>query len=147
MVYQFRFDRVLTVKEREQKEEEDRYRESIESFEAIAQKLYHLLKQKEMMEQNQADQIKTGIPVQSLRHGQHFLTNIEKSIAHQQKLVIEARTNMQWHEQKLMDRNIEVKKYEKIKEKDYKKHLIQVNDLDHRRMDELSMMQYMKSRK
>ncbi len=72
MAYQYRFERVLTVREREQKEAEDRYRDSVDSFEKMAQKLYELLKKKELMEDSQADQMKTGIPVQLLRHGQQF---------------------------------------------------------------------------
>ncbi|MEW9501304.1 flagellar export protein FliJ [Jeotgalibacillus marinus] len=146
MAYQFRFDRVLTVKEREKKEAEDRYRESIESFEGLAQKLYQLLKKKELMEDAQAVNIQSGIAVMSLRHGQQFLLNIEKSISYQQKLVMEARTTMQWHEQRLMDRNIEVRKYEKIKEKDHHFHLAHQNELDSQQMNELSMTQFMNRR-
>lgn len=146
LAYQFRFDRVLTVKEREKKEAEDRYRESIESFEGIAQKLYQLLKKKELMESSQAEHIQTGIAVQTLRHGQQFLINIEKSIEYQQKLVMEARNSMHWHEQRLLDRNIEVRKYEKIKEKDRVHFISEQNERDNQQMNELSMTQFMNRR-
>ncbi|KIL47718.1 flagellar export protein FliJ [Jeotgalibacillus campisalis] len=146
MAYQFRFDRVLTVREREKKEAEDRYRESIESFEGIAQKLYLLLKKKERMIEDQTVSIQNGIAVQSLRHGQAFLTNIEKSISYQQKLVMEARSTMQWHEQRVTDRNIEVRKYEKIKDKDKLLFTAKQRELDSQLMNELSMIQFMKQR-
>ncbi|TFE02759.1 flagellar export protein FliJ [Jeotgalibacillus salarius] len=147
MTYQYRFERVLTVREREQKEAEDRYKTSVDSFEKMAQKLYELLKKKELMEGSQADQIKTGIPVQSLRHGQQFLTNIEKSISYQQKLVMDARTNMQRHEHRLMERNIEVRKYEKIREHDKKRFLAEQEQADRDQMNELSIAQFINRRK
>ncbi|MDG5470290.1 flagellar export protein FliJ [Jeotgalibacillus sp. ET6] len=146
MVHQFRFDRVLTVREREKKEAEDRYRESVESFEGVAQQLYLLLKKKERMIEDQTSKIQNGIAVQSLRHGQQFLTNIEKSIRYQQKLVVEARSTMQWHEQRVADRNIEVRKYEKIKDKDRQLFMAKQSELDNQLMNELSMIQFMKQR-
>ncbi|TFE03497.1 flagellar export protein FliJ [Jeotgalibacillus sp. R-1-5s-1] len=146
MAYQYRFERVLTVKEREQKEAEDRYRDAVASFEKIAQKLYDLLRKKELMEAAQADEMKSGISVISLRHGQHFLSNIEKSISYQQKLVIEARSNMQRHEHRLMERNIEVRKYEKIKERDLKQHIQLAESAEREQMNELSIVQFMNRR-
>ncbi|MFB1081110.1 flagellar export protein FliJ [Jeotgalibacillus sp. JSM ZJ347] len=146
MAYQYRFERVLTVREREQKEAEDRYRDSVNSFEKMAQKLYELLKKKELMEDSQADQMKSGIPVQLLRHGQQFLTNIEKSISYQQKLVMDARTNMQRHEHRLMERNIEVRKYEKIREHDKKRYIAEQEQADREQMNELSIAQFMNRR-
>ncbi|WP_404409164.1 flagellar export protein FliJ [Jeotgalibacillus malaysiensis] len=146
MAYQYRFDRVLTVREREQKEAEDRYRDSVNSFEKMAQKLYELLKKKELMEDSQADQMKTGIPVQLLRHGQQFLTNIEQSISYQQKLVMDARSNMQRHEHRLMERNIEVRKYEKIREHDKKRYVAEQEQADREQMNELSIAQFMNRR-
>ncbi|WP_227395536.1 flagellar export protein FliJ [Jeotgalibacillus aurantiacus] len=146
MAYQYRFERVLTVKEREQKEAEDRYRDAVASFEKIAQKLYDLLRKKELMEAAQADEMKSGISVISLRHGQHFLSNIEKSISYQQKLVIEARSNMQRHEHRLMERNIEVRKYEKIKERDLKQYIQLAESAEREQMNELSIVQFMNRR-
>ncbi|MDZ5711721.1 flagellar export protein FliJ [Jeotgalibacillus haloalkalitolerans] len=146
MAYQYRFERVLTVKEREQKEAEDRYRDAVDSFEKMAQKLYELLKKKELMEDSQANQMQTGIPVQLLRHGQQFLTNIEKSISYQQKLVMDARSNMQRHEHRLMERNIEVRKYEKIREHDKKRYVAEQEQADREQMNELSIAQFMNRR-
>ncbi|PPA72056.1 flagellar export protein FliJ [Jeotgalibacillus proteolyticus] len=146
MQQQFRFERVLTVREREEKEAEEHFKDSIESFEQTARKLYHLLKKKETMEESQSAYIQNGVAVQTLRHSQQFLVNIEKSIAYQQKLVMEARSAMQWHEQKLKERQIEVKKYKKIKEKDQVKYLDLQKKLDGKIMDELSVIQFMSKR-
>ena len=44
---------------------------------------------------------------------------MEKTIEDVQQKVIQARSKMNWHEQKLLEKNLEVRKFEKMKEKDF----------------------------
>lgn len=49
-----------------------------------------------------------------------------------------ARNRMNWHQQKLQEKNIEVKKYEKLKDKDYSRFLMKLKLQEEKQADEIS---------
>ena len=57
--------------------------------------------------------------------------------------MIQARNRMNWYEEKLVDMNMEVKKYEKIKEKDSSVFLQKLKEDENKQLDEVSVVQYM----
>jgi flagellar protein FliJ len=146
MAYQFKFEKILSLKEREKEEVRESYRDAVEKFENIAQKLYNLLKKKEDLETFQTEKLVSGLSVQDIRHNQHFIDNIEKTIDYYQGLVIQARNRMSWHEQKLSEMNVEVRKYEKIKENDYNRYKQVLNASENKVLDELAVMQFANKR-
>ncbi|WP_079508429.1 flagellar export protein FliJ [Mesobacillus jeotgali] len=143
MRYQYKFDKILSLKSREMDEAQVVYQDSVKKFEDAAERLYHLLKKKEDLESFQSDRLLGGLPVQEIRHHQQFIGNLEKSIAHYQKIVMNARNIMNFQQIQLMEKNIEVKKYEKIKEKDHLQFLANEKYAESRLMDEVSIQQYM----
>ncbi|MGR3763861.1 flagellar export protein FliJ [Rossellomorea sp. NS-SX7] len=143
MSYQYRFERILTLKEKEKDEVNEQYKGAIAKFEKVAEKLYEFLKKKEELELHQADKLQAGLSVQDIRHHQQFITNLEKTIAYYQDLVIQARNRMNWYEEKLVDMNVEVKKYEKIREKDFGLFLRNMKENENKQLDEVSVVQYL----
>ncbi|MBM7659362.1 flagellar FliJ protein [Bacillus mesophilus] len=143
MSFSYKFQKILSIKETEKERAQELYQQCVRKFEEVAEKLYHSLKQKEELEANQLRKISTGLNVQELRHHQQFITNLEKTILHYQNLVFNARQKMTEQEQQLLEKNIEVKKYEKIKEKQYSHYKELVNADDNRLMDEISIQQFM----
>ncbi|PFG06716.1 flagellar export protein FliJ [Bacillus sp. es.034] len=144
MSYQYKFQRILTLKEKEKDEVQEMYRGSIEKFETVAGKLYECLKKKETLELHQESKLQGGLSVQDIRHHQQFITNLEKTITYYQDLVIQARNRMNWYEEKLVDMNVEVKKYEKMKEKDLERFLQNIQSMESKQLDEVSVVQYLK---
>ncbi|WP_282137996.1 flagellar export protein FliJ [Rossellomorea aquimaris] len=144
MSYQYRFQRILTLKEKEKDEVQEMYRGSIEKFEKVAEKLYEFLKKKETLEQHQETKLQNGLSVQHIRHHQQFIANLERTISYYQDLVIQARNRMNWCEEKLVDMNVEVKKYEKMKENDLHRFLQTNQQAENKQLDEVSVVQYMK---
>jgi flagellar FliJ protein len=63
---------------------------------------------------------------------------LQKEIDYYQQAVVRARQQMQYEEQRLTDKNIEVKKYEKLKSREYDKYLDLLNYEDAKVMDEIS---------
>ncbi|WP_456275497.1 flagellar export protein FliJ [Bacillus sp. AK128] len=143
MSFSYKFQKILSIKETEKQRAQELYQLSVKKFEEVAEKLYHSLKQKEELETNQLEQISIGLNVQELRHHQQFISNLEKTINHYQNLVLNARQKMTEQEQVLLEKNIEVKKYEKIKEKQYSQFLEAITADDNRLMDEISIQQFM----
>lgn len=142
MKYQYKFGRVLAIKEREKDEALSLYQESVKKFEEVAQKLYELLKKKEDLEAYQATGLQSGLSILEIRHQQQFIGNLEKTIQHYQKMVINARNRMNLRQEKLMEKNIEVKKYEKIREKDFAHFLEELKANESKQMDDISIQQF-----
>lgn len=143
MRYEFKFNKILAVKEREKDEAVNVYQDSVRKFEEVAEKLYELLKRKEDLEEYQSERLHGGLSIQEIRHHQQFIGNIEKMIEHYQKMVVNARNRMLLFQEKLLEKNIEVKKYEKIREKDYLQFTEDVKIIEGKQMDDISIQMYM----
>lgn len=143
MTYQFRFQKILDIKENEKEKSLAEYNQSVADFENVANKLYDSMKQKEVLEENTISKLNQGMSVQEIRHYQQFVTNLEKTISHYQKLVQLSRKRMTEKQMKLMQHNIEVKKYEKLKEKQKISYTATMNQLENKHMDDLSIQSYM----
>ncbi|MCA1030072.1 flagellar biosynthesis chaperone FliJ [Bacillus timonensis] len=144
MSYQPKFTKLLTIRENEKNQVLADYNEAVKEFELVAEKLYSSLKKKEDLEDVQKSKLSHGLSINDIRHHQKFITSLEKTIMHHQKLVIQARNKMYMLQEKLIEKNIEVKKYEKMNERDLNafKQLVQANEANV--MNEVSIQQYMK---
>ena len=100
MGFQYKFEKILHVKEKEKDQALINYQESIQKFENAAQQLFDLLKKKELFEENQRNALVDGLTISEIRQNQLFIQNLEKSIEHIQMLVMNARNHMNWCEEK-----------------------------------------------
>lgn len=142
MGYEYKFAKVLKVKENEKEQMLAVYYEAVSNFETVAKKLYELMKKKEDLEQYQSERLNKGLSIQDIQHYQQFIDNLERSIDHYQLLVINARNQMEYYQARLVEKNVEVKKYEKIKERDYARYLEEEKHAENRQMDEVSIQQF-----
>ena len=143
MSYRFKFEKILQLKEREQEEIQSEYHHAKRHFEQVAEKLYELLKKKEDLLAYQEKQLASGFPIYEIQHYQQFISNLEKTIDYWQKQVMIARNRLSWFENQLIEKNVEVKKYEKIKEREWEKHKKFLMQMENKEMDELSVIQFM----
>lgn len=143
MQYQFKFEKILSIKEREKDEAFDIYNQAVKRFEKAAEKLYELLKKKEDLEAYQSSRLVNGLEVQEIRHHQHFIHQLEKTIEHYQQIVMNARNHMNFQQERLLEKNVEVKKYEKIKQKDMTNYAESVRQQEGRQMDDISIQHFM----
>ncbi len=144
MQYIYRFENILNVREQEKNETEIAYKESVRSFEEIATRLYELLKKKEDLIAFQQERLVTGSSIDEISHYARFLDSMEKTIDDVQKKVVQARTKMNWHEQKLLEKNLEVRKFEKMRERDFEVYKEEQNRLETVLLDEISSLTYNK---
>jgi flagellar protein FliJ len=143
MSYKFRFEKILFIKESEKDKALGEYNEAVKRFEEVAEQLYSFLKQKEDYEEMHKSKLESGLSIQEIRHFQQFITNLERTIQHYQQLVMQARQQMQEKQMKLAELNIEVKKYEKMKEKYFQAFLQAIQINENKLMDEISLQQFM----
>ena len=142
--YVYRFEKVLTIREQEKNETEMAYKESVRSFEEVATKLYDLLKKKEDLIAFQQDRLTVGSSIDEIHHYARFIDSLEKTIADVQQKVIQARAKMNWHEDKLLEKNLEVRKFEKMREKDFKLYQQEQDRIESLFLDEISLLTYNK---
>lgn len=142
--YVYRFEKVLTIREQEKNETEMAYKESVRSFEEIATKLYDLLKKKEDLIAFQQERLMVGSSIDEIHHYSRFIDSLEKTITDVQQKVIQARAKMNWHEEKLLEKNLEVRKFEKMREKDFKHFQQEQDRIESLFLDEISLQTYNK---
>jgi len=140
--YHYRFENVLVVRDQEKSEMELAFKESVRNFEDVATKLYDMLKKKEDVLATQHERMTTGFSVNEIHHFSRFISGLEKSIADMQQKVVQARSKMNWHEEKLVEKTLEVRKYEKMKEKDLTAFKTEQDRIEMNQLDELSSLKY-----
>lgn len=143
MGYQYKFEKILHVKEKEKGDALATYHTSVQKFEEAGEKLYELLKKKEDLEGYQSSRLSGGLAIQEIRHHQQFISNLQNSIEYYQKMVINARNRMNHEQEKLIKTNVEVQKYTKMKEKDFLHYLDGIKFQEAKQMDDVSIQQYM----
>ena len=143
-IYTYRFEKILVVKDQEKTESELAFKESVQVFEEIATKLYDLLKKKEDLISYQQERLKVGSSIDEINHYSKFIDSMEKTIEDVQQKVVQARAKMNWHEQKLLEKNLEVRKYEKMRENDFEHFKEEQLRVEAILLDELSTIAYYK---
>lgn len=143
MAYSFKFQKLLELKENEKDQSFAEYQHSVSEFEKVAEKLYESMNKKETLEKNKEVKLQSGMSVQEMRHYQQFVTNLENTIHHYQKLVIMKRNEMNEKQHDLTEKNIELKKFEKMKEKQLEMFLIRNKANEMKEMDDISISQFM----
>ncbi|PIC87623.1 flagellar export protein FliJ [Sporosarcina sp. P20a] len=138
----YRFDKVLNLREQERDETEMAYKEAIEEFEKIATQLYDQMKKKENILEEQQQRMTTGFSIDDLHSYSRFINTLDLTIDHIQQEVMKSRTKMNWYESQLLDKNIEVKKFEKMKEIGKEQYDAEMEHVETNRIDELSTMKF-----
>lgn len=140
--YEYRFTSVMAIKEQEKSEAEMAYKESVSVFEKVATALYDALKKKEDLLDFQQQKMESGLSIIEMHNYANFIVSLEKQIAELQNKVIQARSKKDWFENKLLEVSLEYKKYEKMKERDYKAFLAEENRLEMIQLDEISQISF-----
>ena len=144
MKYNYRFEKILVVKDQEKTESELAFKESVQVFEEIATKLYDLLKKKEDLIEYQQERLKIGSSIDEINHYSKFIDSMEKTIEDAQQKVMQARAKMNWYEEKLLEKSLEVRKYEKMRERDHERFIEDQLHIEAIQLDELSTIAYYK---
>jgi len=143
MAYEFRLSKIMAIKSNEKDELLSQYNQSLQLFETAGEKLYEKLKEKETLIEQHTGKMKQGLSILEITSFQQFLTSAERVIERLQQEVMFARQQMNLKKLKLEEKNIEVKKYEKLKKRDYDSYITAEKQLEAKQMDELSLQQYM----
>ncbi|MFB4162667.1 flagellar export protein FliJ [Alteribacillus sp. JSM 102045] len=142
MAFQYSFQKILEIKEREKEEKEQEYQQSVEQFESMATALYELLKQKEQMEAVYQERMNKGILVKELQMNEKLVFQLQQEIQQVKYKTDQARDVMYQKEKEMQQASIEWKKYKKVKEwkKEEYEHLVKKEE--EKQMDEISKRRF-----
>ncbi|AGT31538.1 flagellar biosynthesis chaperone [Geobacillus genomosp. 3] len=138
----FRLQKVLTMKEKEKEKALGEYEEAVRRFEQAAEALYNLLKEKEKCDAARDEQLRAGLSVGAVRHMLQYIGNLQRTIDHYQLIVMQAREQMQHRQQRLIELNIEVKKYEKMQERVRRWIEQREKEVENRLLDEIAVQRF-----
>lgn len=144
MAFQYRFERILKVNESEKKQLEQIYQELFRLLEAQGQKLIDLMKKKETLVNQLEGQKKKKISVMGVRDHLQTLEYIGSQIIAEQEKYETIRERLEKFKAVLMDKSIEVKKYEKLRELHFDHYLSEMKRNEERQMDETALHQVYK---
>ncbi|WP_141431176.1 flagellar export protein FliJ [Bacillus sp. 03113] len=142
MNYHYKFEKVLTIRQKEKDEALTFYQQAVQKFEDAAHKLYELIKKKEIFEEQQFLDLQKGLQIQEIKSNQLFINNLEKIIHHYQTVVSNTRNQMNYYYEILLEKNVEVKKYEKYKERDQLRYEEELKVLENKQMDDVSIQYF-----
>lgn len=145
MSFHFSMEKVLSVKQKEKETIEQELGEAVQAFESIAEEIYSLLKRKEDIENLSNHQYQQKMIVNDLQNTQRFLLSMTNKIKELQPVLQRARERMQIIQQELLQQTIEVKKYEKLKEKQFTDYKLELSTYENKQNDEFSVLRFAKS--
>ncbi|HEX6922454.1 MAG TPA: flagellar export protein FliJ [Bacillales bacterium] len=143
MAFQFTLEKVLTVKENEKNVVEVEYRDAYRDFEKIANVLYEFLKQKELIEQRQSEEMAKGASIEYVKRLQTNMELLQQRIDQYQQFYQDARLNAEKKKELLMERSIDVKRYEKLRDIQYDEFLKGMKAEERSTLDEISTIRHM----
>ena len=144
MAFDYALQKVLEYKEFEKSEAQGEYQNAIDDFEEIATELYQLLKQKEELLKSYDEKLQHGIPIATIQHIQETLQFLQQRIARLQTATQRARAQMNDKQKVLTVFAVDVKKYEKLKEKKRDIYKEKIKMEENKFLDEISVQQFMK---
>ncbi|WP_257350056.1 flagellar export protein FliJ [Pseudalkalibacillus decolorationis] len=142
MTFQFRMEQILEFKHNQKEIVLKEFTEHQGKFQELGMKLYELLKKKETCQQEQSERIYIGEQVRNIQHYGIYIDYLDKEATTIQQHLQIARENMEDAKNRLLEKTIDVKKYEKLKEKQYYRYQEHIKHREAQLMDELVVIRY-----
>jgi flagellar FliJ protein len=142
MSFQFRMEKILDVRVREKQTLQGHYQKAVETFEETATMLYEMLRKKEELEEKQSTYLTQGGNMEAIHQFQRYAAILSQQIDTYQKKVLSDRSKMESAQQELMDKSVDVKKYERLKSRQYEVYKSTLNEVELKTNDELSIFRY-----
>ncbi|MCF6410568.1 flagellar export protein FliJ [Pseudalkalibacillus salsuginis] len=142
MAYQFRMEQVLEYKQQVKDRTQKEYIEKQGRFEEIGYELYEALKKKETLQAQQSQRMMDGDKVITLQHYNQYIDQLDFQVESLQQRLKHARENMQTAHERLLSETIDVKKYEKLKERQFSRYQYDSKIEEMKATDELAVLRY-----
>ena len=144
MAFQFRFDRLLKINESEKKQLEQIYSEWYDRLQKQGEKLVDLMERKTRLEADLERKKGDKITVSRIRELNRVLAAVGHQIAEEKLKYEQLRERLEAYRQALIEKSVEVKKFEKLKEWHWERYRAMQKRAELRFMDETAVQQHLK---
>jgi flagellar FliJ protein len=142
MDFRFSLQQVLDVKENQKNEVEVEYNEAYRSFEMIAEKLYFVLQRQETIVEQNNQKLEGGTSIFDIQSFQKSVTALQNKIDEYQEMFQQARRVVEEKKDHLLDKSIDVKKYEKLKDIQFEQFRKKHKHAEMKMFDEVSTVRF-----
>lgn len=142
MTFQFRMDQVLDFKQHEQELTQKEFNDHQTQFEEIGYELYGILKKKELLQAEQNQRIQTGEQIKSIQQINIYIDQLDQRLKVLQVKLNNARETMNNTHERLITQTIDVKKYEKLKEKQFNRYQQHLYQEEMKHTDEIAVLRH-----
>jgi flagellar FliJ protein len=142
MNFHFSLEKVLKVKENEKNTLETEYRQAYQNYEKIAGALYEFLKQKEELEKRRLEGMTKGAVIGDVRRLQAEMEHLQQKIDEYERLYRHARQHAELKKEHLLERSVDVKRYEKLRDFQYSEFVKKAKAKEMSKLDEMSTMRH-----
>jgi flagellar protein FliJ len=136
------FNKLIDAKQREKQTILDYYNELKERFEEVGNTLFSLLNKEEQAKKNMNKLIEKG-NVSEIQKQTQFIQQLVPQIKQQETLYQQIKDQLHIEELKLVNKNVEMKKFEKVKGKKIELFNQSIKEKESKEMDEISINQFM----
>ncbi|WP_053219667.1 flagellar export protein FliJ [Virgibacillus senegalensis] len=139
-------EKLLDLRDREKQTAQKDYQLSVERFEDVASQMYFLLKKKEDAEAAYRQEVSASVSISVLSSHSDYIAKLKAKIESLQTAVGNARKEMEAKQDTLSAAYIETKKFERMIERNKEKQHAVLKAEESKQMDEISTVQFNKSR-
>lgn len=136
------FNKLIDAKQREKQTILDYYNELKERFEEVGNTLFSLLNKEEQAKKYMNKLIEKG-NVSEIQKQTQFIQHLVPQIKQQETLYQQIKDQLHIEELKLVNKNVEMKKFEKVKGKKIELFNQSIKEKESKEMDEISINQFM----
>lgn len=138
MAFDYRFERVMKLAESEKQNLEVQYKKLFDDFENLARILINMVEEKQRVQTELQEQMSQTITIDQMKMGYSDVDKIDFLISETNKHYLKAKVRLEAFQTKLQEKAIEVKKYEKIREKQQVIYHKLMNKAEMKQMDEIA---------
>ncbi|GGE42138.1 flagellar FliJ protein [Pullulanibacillus camelliae] len=144
MAFQFRFDRMMQINESEKKLLEQQYNEIYQQLERQGKRLIALMERKENVQNQFENQKRVKMTIADVMSQTQLLSSISEHLKEEQSRYNQIRTRVEHFHQKLLDKSIEIKKFEKLKDVQRQQYDRIERQKENQLMDEKAAINYLR---
>ncbi|RYL92951.1 flagellar export protein FliJ [Sporolactobacillus sp. Y61] len=138
MAFDFRLARVLELADNKKKNLEAEYQTLFRRLEDMAKKLIDLLNQREKKQHVFQNQMQKGTTIDSIKGRLSDTAILDQLIAEETRQYDRLKQQMEAYQADLLEKSIEVKKYEKLRDKKWQHYLEKKKKIQLKSMDEIA---------
>ncbi|MTT32278.1 flagellar export protein FliJ [Terrilactibacillus sp. BCM23-1] len=144
MAFEFSLERVLNLAESEKRQLEIEYQTVYQLFEQLAHRLFQLIEKKNTIQSSLQEKFNESISIHQITRELDTIDSFDRKIQEQIKQYEEVKQRLEQFQDILQGKNIEIKKYERLKQSQLSHHKMNQKKKELQKMDETGALKFIR---